>query len=202
VIEISLGLFIGASAAARHGRRLDNSSLALCTLAISAPVFVVASLSQDLFGVDLGILPVAGTSEGLQSYVLPAFVLALPGLAIAIRIVRAESLTRLDSSHVRTARGKGLDESAIMRRHVVHNAMVPFVAFVGLEIGALAGGSIIVERVFNLPGVGRAVADAIGQRDNALIVGFTMAIVAVYLAVDLLADIVTVMLDPRIARTP
>ena len=154
VIEISLGLLIGASAAARHGRHFDNGSLALCTLALSAPVFVVASLSQDIFGVNLGILPVAGTSDGLASYILPAIVLALPGLAIAIRIVRAESITHLDASHVRTARGKGISDSAITRRHVLRNATIPFVAFIGLEIGALAGGSIIVERVFNLPGVG------------------------------------------------
>jgi len=78
---------------------------------------------------------------------------------------------------------------------------VPFVSFVGLEIGVLAGGAIVVERVFNLPGVGRAIAEAVSQRDNALILGFTMAIIAVYLAVDLVADVISMALDPRIERT-
>ncbi len=200
VIEVAVGLVVGATAARRRGQGSDHTVLAACTIALSVPVFVVGSLAQDLFGVDLRWLPVAGTRDGLLSYVLPACTLSLPGLAMAIRLVRAESITQLHAPHTRTARGKGLTEGAVLRRHVVRNGSVPFVSFVGLEIGALAGGAIVVERVFNLPGVGRAIAHAISQRDNALIVGFTMAIIAVYLLVDVLVDVVTMALDPRIER--
>jgi ABC-type dipeptide/oligopeptide/nickel transport system permease component len=200
-IEVVFGLLIGASAASRRGRPFDNGALVACTLAIAMPVFVLGSIAQDVLGVRVGILPVAGTSAGLQSYLLPAMVLAVPGLAVATRLVRAESLTQLDSAHVRTAHAKGLRRSAVTRRHVVRNASVPFVAFIGLEIGALAAGSIVVERIFNLPGVGRAVADAIRQRDNAVIIGFTMASIAVYLVVDVVCEIVTLRLDPRIGTS-
>jgi len=200
VIEVVLGLIIGASAALRRGKRSDNAVLAACTIGLSVPLFVVGSLAQDSFGIDLRWLPVAGIRNGFFSYVLPALTLALPGLAIAVRLVRAESITQLCAPHTRTARGKGISESAVLRRHVVRNSSVPFVSFVGLEIGALVGGAIVVERVFNLPGVGRAIAQAISQRDNVTIVGFTMAIITVYLAVDLVADLAMIALDPRIER--
>ncbi|MCE9622518.1 MAG: ABC transporter permease [Actinomycetia bacterium] len=201
VIEVVLGLVVGASVARRSGQRSDNAVLAVCTIGLSVPLFVVGSLTQDLFGIDLRWLPVAGTRNGIFSYVLPALTLALPGIAIAVRLVRAESITQLRAPHTRTARGKGITEAAILRRHVVRNGSVPFVSFVGLEIGALVGGAIVVERVFNLPGVGRAIAQAISQRDNATIIGFTMAIIAVYLLVDLLTDVATMALDPRIERS-
>ena len=200
-IEIIGGLLIGTAAGTRRGRKIDGASLALCTIAIAAPVFLVAALAQDWFAVRMGLLPVAGTSDGLRSYVLPALVLALPGLAIAVRLMRSETIGVLGEPFVRTARGKGLSEGAVTRRHVVRCALVPFVAFIGLEIGALVGGSIIVERVFNLAGVGRALARAISQRDNALIIGFTMAIIAAYLIVDLAVDVAMRILDPRIGAT-
>jgi ABC-type dipeptide/oligopeptide/nickel transport system permease component len=115
-IEVVFALTIGASAATRRGRPYDSGALVACTLAISMPVFVLGSILQDLFGVRLGVLPVAGVSEGLRSYLLPALVLALPGLAVGIRLVRAESLVQLSSAHVRTARAKGLSASAVTRR--------------------------------------------------------------------------------------
>ena len=143
-------------------------------------------------------LPVSGTGDGLLAYLLPAFTLALPGLAIAIRLVRAQSIEQMQAQHTTTARGKGLKERVLVRRHVTRNSLVPFTSFVGLEIGALMGGAIVVERVFNLPGVGRAISRAVTQRDNALIVGFTMVIIAAYLLVDLVVDIAMRALDPRI----
>lgn len=198
LIEAMAGLVVGASAAVRRGRRFDHAVLVGCTLAIAAPLFVVGAIAQDIVGVRLDLLPVAGTGSGVVSYLLPAFTLSLPGAAIAVRLMRVEAATQLRAPHVRTARAKGISDGAVTRRHVVRNALVPFASFIGLEVGALAGGAIVVERVFNLPGVGLALARAISQRDNALILGFTMAIIAVYLLVDLLVDVVTMVLDPRI----
>ena len=96
---------------------------------------------------------------------------------------------------------KGLRQGAVTRRHVLYNSLVPFLSFVGLEIGVLAAGSIVVERVFNLPGVGRAVALAISQRDNALIIGFSVATITVYLLVDLAVDLAALLIDPRLRQT-
>jgi ABC-type dipeptide/oligopeptide/nickel transport system permease component len=99
---------------------------------------------------------------------------------------------------VRVARGKGLPERLVTRRHVVRNALASFVTFMGLEVGALAGGSVVVERVFNLPGVGGLTARAISQRDTSLIVGFTVCVIAAYLLVDLVVDVIVMWLDPRL----
>lgn len=198
IIEGLLALVLGTLAGKRRGTHYDRVLLVGCTLAMASPVFLVASIGQDLLGVRWKLLPVAGADEGLLSYVLPATTLALTGLAIGIRLLRSETLTQMHAQHVRTARAKGLSEGAITRRHITRNSLHPYIAFIGLEIGALAGGSVIVERIFNLPGVGRVVAQAIGQRDNSMIVGFTMATVLVYLVVDLVVDVVSMQLDPRL----
>ena len=168
------------------------------TLGLAVPTFVIGSAAQELLGVRWQVLPVAGTDDGISGYILPALTLSVAGLSVAVRVMRSEVLSRRNDAHVRTARAKGLSESAITRRHVVRNSLAPFVTFLGLEVGALAGGSIVVERVFNLPGVGGAIARAISQRDNALIVGFTLAVIVVYLAVDLIVDVVSMWLDPRL----
>jgi ABC-type dipeptide/oligopeptide/nickel transport system permease component len=198
IIEVLGSLLLGSATARRSGRLLDHGVLVGCTLALSVPLFVVGSVGQTWLGVRLRWLPVAGTTDGLSSYLLPALTLALPGLAIATRLVRSESIRHLDAPHTRTARGKGLSERVVMRRHVRRNSLVPFVSFIGLDIGSLLGGAIVVERVFNLPGVGGAIADAVRQRDNVLIIGFTLVIVAAYLMVDLVVDLVLLKLDPRI----
>jgi peptide/nickel transport system permease protein/oligopeptide transport system permease protein len=198
MIEIVVGLVVGTSAGMRRGRWLDNSVTGLSTLALAAPLFIVASLAQEWFGVRWRLLPVAGVEDGLVSYVLPALTLSLAGAAVAVRLSRAETLEQSSAQHVRVAHGKGLRAGAVTRNHIVRNSLPPFVAFVGLEIGALAGGSVVVGRIYNLPGVGRAVAAAISQRDNALIIGFTMEIVIVYLVIDLVVDVAVMWLDPRI----
>lgn len=197
VIEIAIGATLGAITAGRRGSRLDNGVLATCVLALAVPTFVVGAVVQDFFGVRWKLLPVAGTSSNL-SYLLPACTLAVTGYAIATRLMRSQTLAHQSEQHVITARAKGLSESAVTRRHIVRNSLVPFVAFIGLEIGALASGSIVVERIFNLPGVGGVVARAVSQRDNALIIGFTMAVIATYLLVDLIADVAALALDPRL----
>jgi ABC-type dipeptide/oligopeptide/nickel transport system permease component len=197
-IEVSLGLLIGTVAGGRRGRGFDAAVLVGCTLALAVPAFVVGIIGQDLLGVRWGLLPVSGTSHGLRSYVLPAITLALPGLAVAIRLTRSETLANRTAPHVRTATSKGVGAGRVTRRHVVRNSLGPFVVFLGLEIGVLAGGAVVVERVFNLPGVGRAIALAIGQHDNALILGFTMVLIAVYLVIDLVVDVAAMVLDPRL----
>ena len=196
-IELAISTIVGAVTSGRRGSRLDSGVLTTCVLALSVPTFVVGAVLQDLAGVRWKILPVAGISSTF-SYVLPACTLAVVGYAVGARLLRSQMMAHRNEQHVTTARSKGLSESAITRRHIFRNALVPFVAFIGLEIGALAGGSIVVERIFNLPGVGGAVARAVGQRDNALIIGFTMAVIGTYLVVDLLVDVAALLLDPRL----
>ena len=198
IIEIVVALVIGTWVGMRRSGPTDRVVVALCTLGIATPIFVVASVGQYLFGVRWGLLPVAGSDDGLVAYVLPALVLAMAGAAFAVRIMRTEVLEQAHLPHVRTATGKGISSGQVTRRHVVRNSLTTIVTFFGLEIGALIGGSIVVERVFNLPGVGNVIARAISQRDNVVVLGFTMFVIAVYLVVDLLIDLFAMLLDPRL----
>lgn len=188
---------VGVLVGMRRNGALDRSMVVLCTLAIAAPTFVLASLAQYLLGVRWGWLPVAGADDGLVGYVLPALVLATTGGAFALRLMRAEVLEQIHLPHVRTARAKGISEARVTRRHVVRSSLTAMVTFVGLEIGALLGGTVVVERVFNLAGVGGVLARAISQRDNVVILGFTVFVVVIYLVLDVLIDVTTMLLDPR-----
>ncbi len=198
VVEVIAGLVFGTVAGMRRGGNIDRTLVALCTLGIAAPLCVVASIGQYLLGVRWGVLPVAGTDDGLVAYVLPSLVLASGGAAFAVRIMRGEVLEQAHRQHVRTALGKGITAGQATRRHVVRNSLTVIVTFFGLEVGALFGGSVVVERVFNLPGVGNVIARAISQRDNVVVVGFTMFAIAVYLVLDLLIDLTSMLLDPRL----
>ena len=195
LVEVVVGVGIGVLVGLRRGGALDRGVVVACTLGIAAPVFVLASLAQYVLGVRWGLLPVAGVDDGLVGYVLPALVLATSGGAFAIRLMRVEVLEQLHLPHVRTARGKGISESSVTRRHVVRNSLTVMVTFFGLEIGALLGGTVVVERVFNLAGVGGVLGRAISQRDNVVILGFTVFVVVV------LIDVATMLLDPR-TRVP
>lgn len=197
LVEVVLGAGVGVLVGMRRGGVLDRATVLLCTLGIAAPVFVLASLAQYLLGVRWRLLPVAGVDDGLIGYVLPSLVLATTGGAFAVRLMRVEVLEQLHLPHVRTARGKGISESAVTRGHVVRNSLTALVTFFGLEIGALLGGTVVVERVFNLAGVGGVLGRAISQRDNVVILGFTVFVVVVYLVLDVLIDVVTMLLDPR-----
>ena len=196
VIESALAASIGAWSGARRGGAVDQAATAGSTMAIAVPLLVLASVTQYIVGVRWHLLPTSGTTwAGL---VLPALVLALPGAALGTRIFRAEILERRHDHHVVVAMGKGLGEWTVVRRHVLRNSLIPLLTFLALDAAALVGGAIVVERVFNLPGVGGLTARAISQRDTPLIVGVTLVSVAVFLVVDLLIDVMIVFLDPRI----
>lgn len=198
LIEVVLGLAWGTWAAARAGRLPDHLLVGASTLAIAAPVFVVASASQYVVGVQWDLLPVAGTGDGLRGYVLPAGSLAISGFALFARLVRTEVGGNAGANHVRTARGKGLPERTVQVHHVLRCGLVPLLAFVGLELGALLGGSVVVERTFDLPGLGGLLAQAVAQRDQNVIVGCTVLFVAVYLVIDVVVDLAGLAVDPRL----
>ncbi len=198
VIELVVALLFGTIVGMRRNGVLDRLGVGVTTLAVATPLFVVASVGQYLLGVQLRWLPVAGTEQGIVGYVLPAAALAVTGAAFGVRLVRTEVLDQQHLPHVRTARGKGLREGAVTRRHVLRTSLASVVAFFGLEVGALIGGSVVVERVFNLPGIGNVLARAIGQRDNVVVLGFAMFAIVVYLVVDLVVDVAVMVLDPRV----
>jgi ABC-type dipeptide/oligopeptide/nickel transport system permease component len=197
-IEITIGLAAGVLAALRKGRFIDQLVLVTTTLVVAIPVFVLGFASQNLLGVRFKIFPIAGLNEGFKSYLLPAFVLAALSLAYVARLTRTSLVETMRQDYIRTAQAKGLRPSRVTGRHGLRNALIPVVTYIGIDLAFLMGGAIVTETVFNIPGVGFALVRAIGTRDNAIVVGFTMAAVIIFLLISLIIDLLYAVLDPRI----
>ena len=196
--EILIGILAGVLAGLRRGSFFDNLVLVSTTVVVSIPVFVLGFLAQYVFGVRLGWFPIAGISDGWYSYVLPGFVLAALSLAYVARLTRTSLAENLQSDYVRTARAKGLSEVSVVGKHTLRNSLIPVVTFIGADLGALMGGAIVTESVFNIPGLGRAVYDAVLRQEGAVVVGIVTLFVFFYIFFNLVVDILYALLDPRI----
>ena len=198
VFEAVFGLLAGVLAGIRRGSFFDNLVLVSTTLIVSIPVFVLGFVAQYVFGLRLGLFPIAGISNGLQSYLLPGFVLAALSLAYIARLTRTSLVENLRNDYVRTARAKGLPPSSVVGKHTLRNSLIPVVTFLGADFGVLLSGAIVTEGIFNLPGLGRAVFDAIRTQEGAVVVGIVTFFVFVYLFFNLVVDVLYAALDPRI----
>lgn len=196
--EILIGILAGVLAGLRRGSFFDNLVLVSTTVVVSIPVFVLGFLAQYVFGVRLGWFPIAGISDGWYSYVLPGFVLAALSLAYVARLTRTSLAENLQSDYVRTARAKGLSEVSVVGKHTLRNSLIPVVTFIGADLGALMGGAIVTESVFNIPGLGRAVYDAVLRQEGAVVVGIVTLFVFFYIFFNLVVDVLYALLDPRI----
>jgi oligopeptide transport system permease protein len=196
--EILIGILAGVLAGLRRGSFFDNLVLVSTTVVVSIPVFVLGFLAQYVFGVRLGWFPIAGISDGWYSYVLPGFVLAALSLAYVARLTRTSLAENLQSDYVRTARAKGLSEVSVVGKHTLRNSLIPVVTFIGADLGALMGGAIVTESVFNIPGLGRAVYDAVLRQEGAVVVGIVTLFVFFYIFFNLVVDVLYAALDPRV----
>lgn len=198
-LQIVFGILIGAVSALRRGGVIDKGLLVI-TIGLSCiPVFVLGIVLQLVFGVRLGWFPVAGTSAGWpMAYVLPATVIALFGLAAISRLVRSSMIENLNADYVRTARAKGIGEGRVVGLHVMRNSMIPTATFLATDLGLLLGGTVIVEGLFNIPGVGHLLFTSIRAHESAMVVGISTALVIIFLLSSLLVDAVHALLDPRI----
>ncbi|MEW1912838.1 ABC transporter permease [Kitasatospora sp. NPDC085895] len=204
-IEAVIGVSAGVLAALRRGRFLDQLVLISTLLVISVPVFVLGSALQLLLGVklrnDYGIdfFPVSFREEdGLRAYLLPALVLASTSLAYVARLTRTSLMETMRADYVRTAVAKGLSRRRVIGRHALRNALIPIVTFLGADLGALMGGAVITEKLFNIHGVGGLLAQSIYNKQGVVIVGVVTLLVLVYLVANLLVDLLYAVLDPRI----
>lgn len=198
-IEVVLGVLLGLFAGLRRGRTADRLVLAGTILATSIPVFVVAVSAQLLFGVRLGWFPVAGTTAGWPtSYLLPALVIAVFGLASVTRLMRGSVIDTLQSDFVRTLWAKGLRRREVVGVHVMRNSAIPVLTFLAIDLGYLLGGTVVVEGVFNLPGVGNLLFQAIRTHEGPTVVGVSTALIIVFLLTNLVVDLLSSVLDPRI----
>jgi oligopeptide transport system permease protein len=197
-LALVLGVLLGTIAAFRQNRTADWSVMAFATAGLTIPTFVVGPVLQIVFGLALAWLPVGGWNDGaVRNLILPVVVLALPQLAVVARLTRAAMIETLRAPHVRTLRSHGLS-TATIARHALRGAALPVVSYLGPAAAALLTGSIVVENIFSLPGVGRYFVEGALNRDYTLVMG-TVVMVAVFVLVfNLLVDILYAVLDPRV----
>lgn len=199
VIEAVFGIGFGLWAGLRKGGVFDSTVLVLSLLVIAVPTFVIGFVMQIVVGVNLGWLPItAGRDPDVVSLLMPAMVLAATSFAYVLRLTRTSVQENLSADFVRTARAKGLSRSQVTSRHVLRNSLIPVVTFLGADIGALMGGAIVTEGIFNIRGVGGTLYEAITRGENATVVSLTTVLVLVYIAANLLVDLLYAALDPRI----
>jgi oligopeptide transport system permease protein len=197
--EIVLGIGFGVVTALRRGKLTDHTVLLLSVAVIAIPAFVAAFAAQLLLGVKSGIFPIAGNEEGWPtSYLLPALVLSGVGAASVARLTRSSMIQSLQADHIRTAVSMGLPWSRIVIRHALRNSLIPVLTFIALDLGYLLGGTVVVEGVFNLPGVGQLLFTSIQQQQGSVVVGVATALVMAFLLLNLLVDLLYGVLDPRI----
>ena len=198
-IETILGIALGVVAGMRRGKWFDSTILVVSLLLISVPTFVLGFVLQYVLGVQLAILPTtASASVDLRSLTMPAMVLGGVSLAYVIRLTRQSVSENVSADYVRTARAKGLSGGIVMTRHILRNSLIPVATFIGGDLGALMGGAIITEGIFNIHGVGGTLWSAIIKGEPQTVVSVTTVLVLVYIIANLIVDLLYAVLDPRI----
>ena len=198
-IETFLGIALGVVAGMRRGKWFDSTILVVSLLLISVPTFVLGFVLQYVLGVQLAILPTtASASVDIKSLTMPAMVLGGVSLAYVIRLTRQSVSENVSADYVRTARAKGLSGGIVMTRHILRNSLIPVATFIGGDLGALMGGAIITEGIFNIHGVGGTLWNAIIKGEPQTVVSVTTVLVLVYIIANLLVDLLYAVLDPRI----
>jgi len=200
VIESVIGVTAGVLAGIRRGKFIDNLVTVSTLFLISIPIFVIGSFAQLIFGVRLGWFPVTATQGTTYQLILPAFVLASASVAYIARLMRANLGENLRADYVRTAKAKGLSNRRTIGVHTLRNSLIPVITFIGIDIGALMGGAIVTERIFNVNGIGNFLYRSIGQKDGTSVVGTITCLVLIYLLVNLIVDVLYGFLDPRISH--
>jgi oligopeptide transport system permease protein len=199
LLALALGIPLGLVAGLRQNGWVDHTVMGVALAGIAIPSFVVAPVLALVFGLYLGWLPVAGWEPGSAAHmVLPVVTLALPCVAYLARLTRGSLLEVLQSPYIRTARAKGLAPAVILRRHALKPTLLPVVSFLGPAAAGLLTGSLVVEQVFGLPGVGRYFVQGAINRDYTLVMGMVVFYASLILLFNLLVDLAYGWLDPRI----
>jgi peptide/nickel transport system permease protein len=204
-LSTAIAIPVGIFSAERRGRASDAITMGAAQLGVAIPNFWFALLLIYVFAVWLRLVPAggfpgwgAGVWPAFRGLILPAVALALPQAAILARVTRSALLDVLNEDYIRTARAKGMPRRAVLWRHALRNAMIPVLTILGLQLAFLIAGTIIIENVFYLPGLGRLVFQAITQRDLIVVESVVMLLVTVVIIVNLLVDISYAVVDPRL----
>lgn len=199
VFEAVIGIIAGVLAGLRRGRFIDSLVLVSTLVVISIPIFVIGRVLQLYFGMQWGIFPPTASAAGnWGELILPGFVLGATSIAYVARLVRNNIAENMRADYVRAATAKGLTRERVVGVHVMRNSMLPVVTFIGTDFGALLGGAIVTEGIFNVAGLGGMVFSALTAREAQTVTSVVALFVLVYLVVNLLVDILYAWLDPRI----
>lgn len=200
VIEMVIGLALGIASGLRRGKLADKLVLVVTLLLISVPVFVLGYIFQRMFGSEgLGLADsTVQDSNDITQLILPGVVLGSLSFAYVARLTRASIAENSRADYIRTAVAKGLPKRRVVGVHLMRNSLIPVVTFLGTDIGALMGGAIVTEGIFNVQGIGNLLFRAINQSDSAMVVGIVTVLVIIYLITSLLVDLLYAVLDPRI----
>jgi peptide/nickel transport system permease protein len=205
IFAVTLAVTLGVLAAWKAGSALDRAVMGIAVTGFSVPVFVVGYLLVYVFAIELKWLPVQGyrpIAEGvwpwLERLILPSVALGLAYTALIARITRTTMLEVLGEDYIRTAEAKGVATRPMLLKHALKNAAVPIVTIIGIGVALLIGGVVITETVFNLPGIGRLVVDAIARRDYPIIQGVILVFSFIYVLVNLAVDLSYTLFDPRV----
>lgn len=204
LLAVALAFPIGMLAAARRGKAADTALMGATQIGIALPNFWFAMLLVMVFAVNLHWLPAGGFPgwghplAALKSLILPAIALALPQAAVLARTLRSALIETLGQDYIRSARAKGLSQAQALRRHALRNALIPVLTILGMQFSFLLAGAIIIENVFYLPGLGRLIFQAIGQRDLILVQGAVLVLVAATILIAFAVDLAYALIDPRL----
>lgn len=197
-LQAFIGIPIGVIASRRRDGVFDSTVLFTTVAMLAIPTFVVAVFSQLIFGLKLGWFPISGLNDGFKSYLLPAFAVAFSSVATDIRLTRASVVDTYREDYIRTARAKGAGDGRVLGIHALRNALIPVITQLGITLGALLGGLLVTESVFQIPGLGFTIVRAVPARDTPILVGISTMLVIAYLVINLIVDLLYAWLDPRI----
>jgi oligopeptide transport system permease protein len=200
-LAMVIGVTLGIAAALGQNRSQDYVVMGLAMIGICIPPFVMGPILSLVFGVNLGWLPSGGLDAGemtFETLLLPVITLALPQIAIISRLTRASMVEVLRSNYVRTARAKGLSATAVVRKHALRAGLLPLVSYLGPAAAGLITGSVVIEQVFQLPGIGRQFVMGALQRDYTVVMGVVILYAGLIILLNLLADLLYGVLDPKV----
>jgi peptide/nickel transport system permease protein len=197
IFAVLIGITCGIISALNRGTWLDSSLMTLSIFGVSAPSFWIAIILQIIFGLKLNLFPISGFDTPI-AYILPSVALGTRYAGSIARITRTSMLDVIKQDYIRTARAKGVKRSVLIMHHALKNAMIPIITLIGNELGNMLTGSMLIEKVFSIPGIGKLAVDSMSNRDLPLLEGTVIYIAMVFVLVNLLVDLSYAFIDPRI----
>ncbi|THD85614.1 ABC transporter permease subunit [Aliigemmobacter aestuarii] len=198
IVATTVGIALGVAGALRRNGFTDYAAGTIGVIGIAIPIFVIGPVMQAVFALKLSWVPVGGWNDGWRSLILPVIVLSLPNIAYISRLTRTSMIETMRENYVRTARAKGIGEWRTIWRHTLKGTLLPVIAYLGPATAAIITGSILIETIFALPGIGRHFVDAALNRDYPLVMGITLLYGGLLILFNIATDLVRAWLDPRL----